>query len=219
MDQRTTGIILRTYPLTETSLLVNWLTFDLGRLATVAQGGRRPKSPFRGKLDLFYLADFSFAPSRRSSLHGLRELSLRETNSGLRCHLTYLQQASYCATLIERTTETETPLPDIASLFAGLLEHLPKRTPHGATVFAFEIKLWSLLGLSPDIQASCLSLGAKRILLKLLELDWPALSRIQFQALQYSELSNYLERHLTHQLGGAPRGRNQALGHLADHPH
>jgi DNA repair protein RecO (recombination protein O) len=219
MDQRTTGIILRTHPLTETSLIINWLTFDLGRVATVAKGARRPKSPLRGKLDLFYLADFSFAPSRRSSLHILRELSLRNTNSGLRFDLAYLQQASYCATLIEQTTETETPLGGIANLFAGLLHDLPQRPPHASTVFAFEMKLWRELGLSPDIQSSRLSPGAKQILSKLLELDWPAVSRLQFGEGQFSELSNYLHHHLTRQVDMAPRTRNQALGREPSHSH
>ncbi|HXA44461.1 MAG TPA: recombination protein O N-terminal domain-containing protein, partial [Candidatus Angelobacter sp.] len=58
MIKNATGIILRTRPLTETSLIVHWLTPDLGRLATVAKGARRPKSPFAGRLDLFYVADF-----------------------------------------------------------------------------------------------------------------------------------------------------------------
>ena len=83
MIETATGLVLRTRPLTETSLIVHWLTPGLGRLATVAKGARRPKSPFRGKLDLFYLADFSFSRSRRSELHTLREVSLRETHSAL----------------------------------------------------------------------------------------------------------------------------------------
>src|ERR1044071_9114508 len=110
MEERSTGIILRTRPLTETSLIVHWLTPDLGRIATVAKGARRPKSPFRGKLDLFYEADFSFARSRRSDLHVLREVSLRDIHSALRENLGWVQQASYAAALIEQTTETETPL-------------------------------------------------------------------------------------------------------------
>ena len=80
MDERSIGVILRVRPLTETSLIVHWLTPDLGRVATVAKGARRPKSPFRGKLDLFYEADFSFQRSRRSELHNLREVVLRETH-------------------------------------------------------------------------------------------------------------------------------------------
>ena len=81
MIQSATGLILRTRPLTETSLIVHWLTPDFGRMATVAKGARRAKSPFLGRLDLFYLADFSFSRSRRSDLHALREVSLRDTQS------------------------------------------------------------------------------------------------------------------------------------------
>ena len=84
MTESTHGIILRTRPLTESSLIVHWLTPDLGRIATVAKGARRPKSPFAGKLDLFYAADFSFSRSRRSDLHTLREASLRETHGAIR---------------------------------------------------------------------------------------------------------------------------------------
>src|SRR5207247_9951896 len=101
LDERATGLILRTRPLTETSLIVHWLTSDLGRLATVARGARRPKSPFRGKLDLFYLADISFSRSLRSELHNLREVSLREAHSILRQDLGYLQQSSSAASLLE----------------------------------------------------------------------------------------------------------------------
>src|SRR5436190_11721104 len=108
MEERTHGLILRTHPLTETSTIVNWLTPDLGRVSTVAKGARRPKSPFRGKLDLFYFAEFSFGRSAKSELHNLREVVLRETHSALRENLGWLQQASYCAALIEQTTETET---------------------------------------------------------------------------------------------------------------
>ena len=46
MIESATGMILRTRPLTETSLIVHWLTPDFGRIATVAKGARRPKSPF-----------------------------------------------------------------------------------------------------------------------------------------------------------------------------
>src|SRR5512137_1196935 len=141
MNERTEGVILRTRPLTETSLIVQWLTPSLGRLATVAKGARRAKSPFRGKLDLFYLADFSFSRSRRSELHTLREVGLRETNSGLREDLGLLQQACYCAALMEQATEMETPLASEFELVMGLLRQLLAQPPQATTIFAFELKL------------------------------------------------------------------------------
>src|ERR1043165_6762795 len=103
MDERTSGLVLRTRPFTETSLIVNWLTPDLGRLSTVAKGARRPKSPFRGKLDLFYLADFTFQRSRRSELHTLCEVSVLELHEPLRRELAHLQQAAYGAALVEQS--------------------------------------------------------------------------------------------------------------------
>ena len=207
MDERTSGLILRIRPLTETSLIVHWLTPDWGRVATVAKGARRPKSPFRGKLDLFYFADFSFQRSRRSELHNLREVVLRETHSALRRELGYLRQASYCSVLIEQTTETETPLGNIFQLMSGLLAHLRSRPPQPQTIFAFEMKLLSELGLKPDLADAKLSAGAKQILRKLLELDWLDLSRLKLSEAQSDEVQQFLQGFLIFHLGKIPRGR------------
>ncbi len=207
MEERTSGLILRVRPLTETSLIVQWLTPDLGRVATLAKGARRPKSPFRGKLDLFYLADFSFLRSRRSELHILREVVLRETHSALRHELGYLQQASYCSALIEQTTETETPLGNIFQLLSGVLAHLPSQAPQPKTIFAFEMKLLNELGLKPDFAGAKLSAGSKQILRRLLELGWPELARLKLSEVQLAEIRQFLEGFLIFHLGKFPKGR------------
>jgi len=208
MVERTQGLILRTRPLTETSLIVQWLTPDAGRIATVAKGARRSNSPFRGKLDFFYLADFSFSRSRRSDLHTLREVLLRETHTALREHLAYLQQACYCAALVEQTTETETPLPMIFRLMTNLLNYLPTRPLQSATTFTFEIKLLVELGLKPDLSKSKLTRGAKRIVSALSATDWPAVSRLKLSEAQEAELRQFLHGFLIFHLGKVPRGRS-----------
>ena len=207
MTQRTQGLILRTRPLTETSLIVHWLTPDFGRIATVAKGARRANSPFRGKLDLFFLADFSFSRSRRSELHTLREVSLLETHKVLREQLTLLQQASYCAALIEETTETETPVPAIYELMHGLLTHLPKQRPLPQTVFAFELRLLNELGLKPDLAKSKLTAGAKQIVNALSTGEWPAVARLKPSEAQATELRQFLHGFLIFHLGRIPKGR------------
>src|SRR5262245_39201980 len=124
MDERTMGLILRIRPLTETSLIVHWLTRDFGRVSTVAKGARRVKSPFQGKLDLFYLGELSFQRSRRSELHTLREVGVRDFHSPLRQNVKYLQQAAYFVQLLELATETETALPALLDLMSGVLSAL-----------------------------------------------------------------------------------------------
>ena len=207
MIESATGIILRTRPLTETSLIVNWLTVEQGRISTVAKGARRPKSPFAGKLDLFYLADLSFARSRRSELHTLREVSLRETHAALRTELGYLQQAAYCAALLEQATEHDTPLPGVFELVRGLLQHLPRQSPLPQTIFAFELKVLHELGLAPDLDESKLTLGTKRILTALVKNDWSAISRLKLSDAQITELRRFLHGFLIFHLGRIPKGR------------
>jgi DNA repair protein RecO (recombination protein O) len=207
MIERVQGLILRTRPLTETSLIVQWLTPDAGRIATVAKGARRSNSPFRGKLDLFYLADFSFARSRRSELHTLREVLLRATHTPLRENLEYLQQACYCAALVEQTTETETPLPIMFRLMLDLLDYLPQQLPQPQTIFTFELKLLNELGLTPDLEESKLTPGAKRIVSALATQDWPAVSRLKLSEAQVAELRRFLHGFLIFHLGKIPQGR------------
>jgi DNA repair protein RecO (recombination protein O) len=202
-----TGIILRTRPLTETSLIVQWLTAEFGRISTVAKGARRPKSPFAGKLDLFYLADFSFSRSRHSDLHALREVSLRETHRKLRNELGLLQHASYCAALVQQTTETETPLPTVYELMRGLLDHLVQHPPQPHTLFAFEVKLLNELGQQPDVSKTSLTPGARRVLEKLATTDWAALSGLKLSAAQTTELRQFLHGFLIFHLGKVPGGR------------
>jgi DNA repair protein RecO (recombination protein O) len=212
MIETAAGLVLRTRPLTETSLIVHWLTPDLGRVATVAKGAHRPKSPFRGKLDLFYLADFSFSRSRRSDLHTLREVSLRETHSGLRKDLGRLQQAAYCAVLVEQATETETPLPHVFALMTGFLGHLVTRPQEAATVYSFELKLLTELGLKPDLDKSNLNPGTKQLVTTLTGSDWPVVARLRLTVAQAAELSRFLHGFVLYHMGRIPNGRDAALG-------
>jgi DNA repair protein RecO (recombination protein O) len=206
-----TGLILRTRPLTETSLIVHWLTPTFGRIATVAKGARRPKSPFLGKLDLFYLADFSFSRSRSSDLHILREVSLRETHGALREDILKLRQAAYAAACIEQTTETETPLPAVYELLRGFLDCVCREQNAPQTVFAFELKLLQELGLIPAMEKKELTNGAKQIARALLQNDWRAGLRLKLTAAQAAELRRFLHGFLIFHLGRLPKGRTGAL--------
>jgi len=212
MIESATGLVFRTWPLTETSLIVHWLTPGFGRLATVAKGARRIKSPFRGEVDLFYLLDFTFSRSRRSELHTLREVTLRETHSGLRQDLGLLRQAAYCAMLIERATEIETPLPKVFDLMLGLVRHLPAQPPQPQTVLAFELKLLAELGLKPAPASSQLSPGTRQLVHALAENDWPVTAQLRLSDGQLNELRQFLHGFLLYHLGRVVKGRAEALG-------
>ena len=211
MIASSSGFILRTRPLTDTSLIVHWLTPDCGRIATVAKGARRPKSSFAGKLDLFYRCDFSFSRSRSAELHTLREVSLRETHSALRRDLSALQQAAYAVAWLEQTTETETPLPGLYPLFRDWIQQLAAKPPVSHLVFGLELKLLHELGLGPDLESARLSAGAQAIAARLATLDWPSAACCQPSQAQATELRQFLHGYLIYHLGRIPHGRAAAL--------
>lgn len=211
MIESTTGLILRTRPLTESSLIVHWLTPAFGRIATVARGARRPKSPFLGKLDLFYEAEFSFGRSRHSDLHNLREVSLREMHGAIREDILKLRQAAYAAAFIEQATETETPLPAVFELLRGFLDCLCRQKPAAQLVFAFELKLLRELGLNPDLRETNLTPGAKQIVQVFLKDGWPACLRLKLARAQATELRQFLHGFLIFHLGRLPKGRAATL--------
>lgn len=211
MDERSEGIVLRVHPLTETSLIIRWLTPGFGRVATVAKGARRVKSPLHGKLDLFYLADFTFRRSRRSELHTLGEVSLRDTHNFLRKDMRYLQQASYCSTLIEQVTETETPVPVLFDLLKSFLSGLAIQTPGRQTILAFELKLLDELGLKPNLSSSVMGSEAQQLARSIASGGWPEILSLPVSQSVAHELQKYLHGFLIYHLGKIPRGRAAAL--------
>lgn len=209
MIETASGLILRTRPLTDTSLIVQWLTPEFGRFTTVAKGARRPKSPFSGKLDLFYEADFSFVRSRRSELHTLREVNLRETNPTLRHDLEKLRRAADCAALIEHSVEMESPVPQMHALLVGFLKQLSRPDPAPHARSAFELKLLSELGLQPDFENEKLPADLKNIMRTMLAGDWKILPRLKLSAPQSRSLDRYLQEFMAYHLGKAPKGRKR----------
>ena len=210
-SQRATGIILRTRLLTETSLIVHWLTAEHGRVATVAKGARRPRSPFAGKLDLFYEADFSFQRSRHSELHTLREVVVLQTRPALREKLILLQQACYASALVEQSTETGSPLPEIHPLFASFLNFLPQDTPRPRNIFALELKLLHALGLEPDMAETKLPADTRQLITSLLRMPWKELNSLRATSAQARTVQQFLHGFILFHLGRIPKGRNSAI--------
>jgi DNA repair protein RecO (recombination protein O) len=149
--QTHTAILLRKIRLTESSLIVSWITGEGGRIKTVAKGALRPKGRLAGLLDLFHLCEIQVQPARTGDLHSLREVTLRESFSGMRTDFARIALGSYAVELLEKATEPETPMPELFDLFARLLRHLHAHAASRRALLHFESELARLLGItSPD---------------------------------------------------------------------
>ena len=211
MDETAQGIILRVRPLTETSLIVHWLTTEHGRLSTVAKGAQRPKSGFRGKLDLLFEGELMFRRSRRSDLHILREVKIQQPHPAIREDIPRLQLLAYATHFIERTTEPEAPLLGIHTIITTLLAHLDTHPTRPALVYSLEMKLLNELGLAPALNESPLDEGTQNLLEQMEILNWDAITTLKPTKPQAEAVKKFLQEFLIHQFGKLPKGRNAAL--------
>jgi len=144
----TRGIVVRLTKLTDTSLIVHWFTADHGLLKTVARGARRPKSPFAGKLDLFFGCEISVARSRHGSLDTLCEVALESCRDGLRRSWPATLMAGYFCRLCEAVVEPGHPDERMFELLRRGLDHVDSQPPTPRAMHHFESELARCLGIS-----------------------------------------------------------------------
>lgn len=144
--QSTAAILLRKRKFSDTSLIVSWCTESLGCIQTVAKGARRAKTPFAGKLDLFFEAEISVVPSRKSTLHTLTEVVLKNPFSGIRKNYLRTQAAAYFVELMEICTERDHHEPELFHLLRRAFGYLDANDANLRAVTHFETELARITG-------------------------------------------------------------------------
>lgn len=145
------AIVLRFFPVSNTSRVVSWLTRDHGRISTLIKGAQRPKSQFIGQFDLFYTCELLFYARAREELHHTKECSPLSFRAGLRNDWRATTFASYAADLIARSTPTAAANPQLFELFEALLDELANHGLSHALPYWFELQILDTLGLSPQL--------------------------------------------------------------------
>jgi DNA repair protein RecO (recombination protein O) len=201
--ERAEAIVLRTQPLTESSLLVTWFTREFGKVKTMAKGARRPKSPFRGKIDLFYLDEIVFLRSMRSDLHLLQDCFLENPRKKLRESVDRLAAASYVCELVELATEVEDANPKIFDLLESVLDAIETR-PNAVLSIWFELQLLAVTGWKPKWERRT---GVPKVLTSLAETTLVGARRVRLTEAQIHEARDALWRFWDFELGRTPRSR------------
>ena len=129
-----------------------------GPVTTVVKGAVRPKSAFLGQYDLNYTCEIVYYSRAKGELHALRECSPLATRENLRSNYRALVLAEHMraqvATLAPHGGESgewRTTLEAALDSLADGAAHSPRRLV--ATLLDFELKILSLSGLYPEIEA------------------------------------------------------------------
>ena len=193
--ERAEAIVLRVQPVTESSLRVLWFTREFGKLKTLAKGARRPKSPMRGRLDLFYEDEISFLRSRHSDLHLLHECFLENPHRALRTSVPVLTAASYVCELVDALTAVEDAQPDLFRLLAEMLASLETAVLPAQLIW-FELHALAATGWKPAFAGE---IGTMKVLQSLAGATFAAASRVRLTAAQIRAAQDFLDDfRLTH---------------------
>ena len=156
---RTLALVLRSIEVFETSLVVTLFTRELGKVSVLAKGGRRPKSPFQGGLDLLGVSDIVLFPKASEALDLLVEAAPIERFASLRRDLAALYAGYYIAELLSDLTDFHDPHPRLFDAARITLRHLGEAELRLLRVLRFELACLRELGLMPALEA-CAHCGA-----------------------------------------------------------
>jgi DNA repair protein RecO (recombination protein O) len=134
--------VLHTYPFKETSLVVELLTRDFGRIAAVAKGARRPRSAMRGMLQSFQ--PLIGAWSGKAELKNLHSLEWGEGLLLLRGDA--LMCGFYLNELMLRLLPREDEHTTLFDYYAQTLRNLAQGEELPATLRRFELRMLQEMG-------------------------------------------------------------------------
>ena len=147
---RTTGVVLRQYPLGEADRIVSLLTPDLGKVRAVAKGVRRPNGRLRGHLDLTNVVDFAAAYGR--NLDVITEAALQDDHPGSREDLTRLSHAIYVCEIADLFSQERSESHALYSLVDETLKTLSEASDPWLVGRWYEQRVLDVTGFRPQLE-------------------------------------------------------------------
>ncbi len=151
---KTEAFILKTQDYRDTSLLVQFYTRDFGKVHGIIKGIRDARARYGSTLEPFSLNEILFYRRRRGGdLHQVTQVELIDLFLPVREDLERLSYASYFTELVTELVEPEECCPPLFDLFRDALHFLSSGASPKRSARVFEMKLFELLGLMPEIHA------------------------------------------------------------------
>ena len=136
------AFVLQSWPWSETSLIVEFLTMHHGKAVCVARGAQRPSSHFRGMLSAFLPLGITY--SGKNEVKNLTSVSWIGGFYPIEGDALFL--GFYANEIISRLLAREDPAPDIFAQYVLLLKDLSGAGDHEPALRTFEARLLKAAG-------------------------------------------------------------------------
>lgn len=165
--EKTPALVIRQADFSNTSRVVTFMTREFGKVACVAKGAKRLKSPFDAALDLLTHCGIVFIHKTSGALDILTEASFVHRFKPYAGELNCLYAGYYIAELLDSLTEPHDPHHRLFDETVPLLTRLEETPNWRRVVLRFELLILEETGQLPSFDA-CALCG------RLLEDDPPA---------------------------------------------
>jgi len=143
---RTAAVVIGSFPLGESDLLVTFFARQHGKLRGVARQARRMRSRFAGALEAFTLGELICFDGGRSDLVQIDHFDIVRPFTRLREDLERLGQAAWIAECVGRLTAERDPQPAVYGLLVRALTSIDSGQSPARTAVAFGIRCVDALG-------------------------------------------------------------------------
>ena len=150
---KTHAVILNFFDYGESDRILAFYTGSYGKLKGIAKGARRSRKRFVGNLEIASHIMLGFFHSEKSDLVRVENVTLVNGFANVRKDIERLSEACYLVELVSEMTREGMIQPAVYSLLLSFLNMLNAGADPGVTLRFFEIKLLSVLGLMPHLDA------------------------------------------------------------------
>ena len=147
MLQKVTGIVIRTVNYGESNKVVTLFTEELGKVAVMARGAKKPGSRFHASSQPFVDGVYIFPSSR--GLAQLKSSDVITSYPEIRKDVARMAYAMYWLELVDRAVEDRVPNRPLFRILSDALQALNAGMDADIITHHFELRILHLLGVAP----------------------------------------------------------------------
>lgn len=129
--EKVDALVVKSVDYSESSLILNVFTREMGKVRGIAKGARRLKNPFETSLDLLASIRLSFIRKNSDALDLFTEAKLRRRFRPTQRNFRGLYAGYYVAETLDFATQDYEPFPDLWTLADATGRHRRRHTQRG----------------------------------------------------------------------------------------
>ena len=155
MVQESVGVVLKSVPYSESSLISRIFTPEFGKISIIARGAKKTKGGSSAMLEPMNIVEFQMNFNESKDLQILREISINQNLSRIRANIKKMAIGLVMVEILDKTTHQYDPAPILYRLIESSISELNiSNIPNLALFIFYLIQFSKYSGFNP-VSESC----------------------------------------------------------------